>query len=290
MNNKTILAAVVAVIVIVLARSMLFTVSEKEAAVQLRLGKLVAEDIEPGLHVKAPFVDEVRKFDARVRTVDAPVESFFTAGNKRLLVDSFAKFRIVDVGNYYRTTGGDERVADARLAARINDGLRNAFGVRTQQEVVSGERDQLMSELTEQLNLTVSESLGVEVLDVRVKRIDLPEDIRDDVFSRMRADREKLARESRSRGEEEATKIRADADRQRVLLEAQAYKESEQIRGDGDAQAAAIYAEAYNRDAEFYSFWRSLNAYQSSFGTSGDMLVIEPDSEFFKYLKQSEPE
>ena len=225
-----------------------------------------------------------------MRTVDAPVEDFFTIENERLLVDSFAKFRIVNVGNYYRTTGGDEAVAEGRLAARVNDGLRNAFGVRTQQEVVSGERDIFMQELTEELNLTVAESLGVEVLDVRVKRIDLPEDIRDDVFRRMRADREKLARESRSKGEEEATKIRADADRQKVLLEADAYRASEEIRGEGDATAAAIYAESYNRDPEFYSFMRSLNAYQNAFGSSGDLLVIEPDSDFFKYLRQSESE
>jgi len=290
MNNKTLYVAIAAALVIFIGSNTLFTVSEKEAAVRLRIGKLVEESIAPGLHVKIPFVEEVRKFDARVRTVDAPVEDFFTIENERLLVDSFAKFRIVDVGNYYRTTGGDESVAESRLAARVNDGLRNAFGVRTQTEVVSGERDIFMQELTEELNLTVAESLGVEVLDVRVKRIDLPEDIRDDVFRRMRADREKLARESRSKGEEEATKIQADADRQKVLLEAEAYRASEEIRGMGDATAAAIYAESFNRDPEFYSFMRSLNAYQTAFGSSGDLLVIEPDSDFFKYLKQSESE
>lgn len=290
MNNRTLYVAIAAALVIFIGSNVLFIVSEKEAAVRLRFGKLIEESIEPGLHVKIPFFEEIRKFDARVRTVDAPVEDFFTIENERLLVDSFAKFRIVNVGNYYRTTGGDEAVAEGRLAARVNDGLRNAFGVRTQQEVVSGERDIFMQELTEELNLTVAESLGVEVLDVRVKRIDLPEDIRDDVFRRMRADREKLARESRSKGEEEATKIRADADRQKVLLEADAYRVSEEIRGEGDATAAAIYAESYNRDPEFYSFMRSLNAYQNAFGSSGDLLVIEPDSDFFKYLRQSESE
>ncbi len=290
MNNRTLYVAIAAALVIFIGSNVLFIVSEKEAAVRLRFGKLIEESIEPGLHVKIPFFEEIRKFDARVRTVDAPVEDFFTIENERLLVDSFAKFRIVNVGNYYRTTGGDEAVAEGRLAARVNDGLRNAFGVRTQQEVVSGERDIFMQELTEELNLTVAESLGVEVLDVRVKRIDLPEDIRDDVFRRMRADREKLARESRSKGEEEATKIRADADRQKVLLEADAYRASEEIRGEGDATAAAIYAESYNRDPEFYSFMRSLNAYQNAFGSSGDLLVIEPDSDFFKYLRQSESE
>ena len=176
MNNRTLYVAIAAALVIFIGSNVLFIVSEKEAAVRLRFGKLIEESIEPGLHVKIPFFEEIRKFDARVRTVDAPVEDFFTIENERLLVDSFAKFRIVNVGNYYRTTGGDEAVAEGRLAARVNDGLRNAFGVRTQQEVVSGERDIFMQELTEELNLTVAESLGVEVLDVRVKRIDLPED------------------------------------------------------------------------------------------------------------------
>ena len=290
MNSKLTTVILSAAVIIFLAATSLYTVTEKEAAVRLRFGALQDDNIAPGLHIKLSIVDDVRRFDARVRTVDAKPEAFFTAGEKRLIVDSFAKFRIVDVGNYYRTTGGDERVAEERLAARINDGLRNAFGVRTQQEVVSGERDLLMSELTDELNETVSDSLGVEVLDVRVKRIDLPEELREDVFERMRADREKLARESRSLGEEQATKIQADADRQRVLLEAEAYRESEQIRGEGDAKAAAIYADAYNRNPEFYSFWRSLNAYQSSFNSAGDILVIEPDSEFFRYLKSSQPE
>ena len=287
MNSKTIYVAFAAAILLLVGYNTLYTVTEKEAAVRLWFGKLVDENIPPGLHFKVPIIEEVRKFDARVRTVDAPVEDFFTIENERLLVDSFAKFRIVDVGNYYRTTGGDETVARDRLAARVNDGLRNAFGVRTQQEVVSGERDLFMQELTEELNLSVAETLGVEVLDVRVKRIDLPEDIQDNVFQRMRADREKLARELRSEGQEEAIKIQADADRQQVLIEADAYRESEEIRGDGDAKAAAIYANAYNRDPEFYSFMRSLNAYQATFGSSGDLLVIEPDSDFFKYLKQS---
>lgn len=287
MNNKVFATLAVTALIIVVAMTTLFTVSEKQKAVKLRFGALIDEDLTPGLHWKLPFVEEIRFFDGRVRTVDAPIESFFTAGNKRLIVDSYAKFRVIDVGNYYRTTGGDERVARDRLAARVNDGLRNAFGVRTQQEVVSGQRDLLMEELTAELNLTVAESLGVQVLDVRVKRIDLPEDIRDDVYLRMRADREKLARESRSQGEEEATKIRADADRQKVLLEAEAYRQAEEIRGDGDARAAAIYANAYNRDSEFYSFMRSLSAYKNSFSSSGDMLVLEPDSDFFKYLNQS---
>ncbi|MEQ9209593.1 MAG: protease modulator HflC, partial [Pseudomonadales bacterium] len=241
-----------------------------------------------GLHWKIPFVDTVRKFDARVLTIDATPESFYTVERKRLIVDSYAKYRVVDAGTYYRATGGDEFVARNRMAARINDGLRNEFGTRTLVEVVSGQRDSLMEKLTTELNTTVRESLGVEVLDVRVKRIDLPPEISGDVYNRMRAEREVLAREFRSEGEEEATKIRADADRQRVLIEAEAYRESETIRGEGDAQAAAIYAEAYNKDAEFFAFVRSLEAYKESFGSPDSLLVIDPQSDFFKYLKDAQ--
>lgn len=288
MKNSSSIAIVVVVLATLLASVTLFRINEKEKAVQLRFGALHNDNLQPGLHVKIPLVDDVRVFDARVLTVDAPPESFYTVQKKRLIVDSYAKYRVSDVGTYYRATGGDEIIARNRLAARINDGLRNEFGTRTLNEVVSGERDALMNKLTAELNTTVRESLGIEVLDVRVKRIDLPEEISDDVYRRMRAEREKLAREFRSQGEEEATKIRADADRQKVLLEAEAYRQSEEIRGQGDAEAAAIYAEAYNKDAEFFSFVRSLEAYKQSFGSRDDLLLIEPDSDFFRYLKQSE--
>ncbi len=288
MKNKGYIALVALAIVALAASVTLYRVNEKEKAVQLRFGALIAEDIPPGLHIKLPFVDDIRKFDARVLTVDAPPESFYTVQKKRLIVDSYAKYRVSDVGNYYRATGGDEFTARNRLAARINDGLRNEFGTRTLNEVVSGERDILMEKLTQELNTTVKESLGIEVLDVRVKRIDLPEEISDDVYRRMRAEREKLAREFRSQGEEEATKIRADADRQKVLIEAEAYRESEEIRGQGDAEAAAIYATAFNKDPEFFRFVRSLEAYRQSFGSREDLLVIEPDSDFFRYLNEAE--
>ncbi|MBC6427917.1 MAG: protease modulator HflC [Cellvibrionales bacterium] len=286
--NKSYIA-IIALLVVALAASMtLYRVNEKQKAVKLRFGALVQDNIQPGLHFKIPLAEEVRKFDARVLTVDAPPESFYTVQKKRLIVDSFAKFRVADVGSYYRATGGDEFTARNRLAARVNDGLRNEFGTRTLNEVVSGERDLLMEKLTAELNTTVRESLGIEVLDVRVKRIDLPEEISDDVYRRMRAEREKLAREFRSQGEEEATKIRADADRQKVLLEAEAYRESEKIRGQGDAEATAIYANAYNKDAEFFKFVRSLEAYKQSFATPDDLLVLQPDSDFFRYLKDVE--
>jgi len=286
--NKTLISLLSGLLIIVLlASATLFRVNEKQKAVQLRFGALVSEDLQPGLHFKWPFVDDVRIFDARVLTVDANPESFYTIQKKRLIVDSYVKYRISDVGNYYRATGGDELTAESRIAARANDGLRNEFGTRTLNEVVSGERDSLMAKLTGELNETISQTLGVEILDVRVKRIDLPDEISDDVYNRMRAEREKLAREFRSQGEEEATKIRADADRQRVLTQAEAYRESEEIRGQGDAEAASIYASAYSKDPEFYSFVRSLEAYKQSFGSSGDMLLIEPDSDFFRYLKDA---
>jgi len=288
MKNSSYIGIIGLVVIVLIASSTLFRINEKQKAVQLRFGALVVDNIQPGLHFKVPFIDDVRIFDARVLTVDAPPESFYTVQKKRLIVDSFAKYRVADVGTYYRATGGDEFVARNRVAARVNDGLRNEFGTRTLNEVVSGERDALMEKLTDELNTTVRESLGIEVLDVRVKRIDLPDEISDDVYRRMRAEREKLAREFRSQGEEEATKIRADADRQKVLLEAEAYRQSEEIRGQGDAEAASIYADAYNKDAEFFSFVRSLEAYKQSFGSRDDLLLIEPDSDFFRYLKASE--
>lgn len=288
MKNSSYVAIIGLVVVVLIASSTLFRINEKQKAVQLRFGALVVDNIQPGLHFKVPLIDDIRVFDARVLTVDAPPESFYTVQKKRLIVDSFAKYRVADVGVYYRATGGDEFIARNRVAARVNDGLRNEFGTRTLNEVVSGERDILMSKLTEELNTTVRESLGIEVLDVRVKRIDLPDEISDDVYRRMRAEREKLAREFRSQGEEEATKIRADADRQKVLLEAEAYRQSEEIRGLGDAEAASIYADAYNKDSEFFSFVRSLEAYKQSFGSRDDLLLIEPDSDFFRYLKSSE--
>ncbi len=288
MNNKLIPLVIVLALGLVLASGALYRVTEIERAVLLRFGELVQEDIPPGLHFKIPFVDAVRKFDGRVLTVDSPPERYFTSGQKVLIVDSYAKFRVEDVGQYYRTTGGDETVARQRLAARINDGLRNQFSTRTQQEVVSGERDQLMNLLTNELNESMSEVLGVRVLDVRVRTINLPEDISEAVFNRMRAEREKEARETRSEGQEEAEKIRADADRQRVLIAAEAFRQSEIIRGEGDAQAASIYAEAYNQDREFYSFMRSLQAYRSTFANSGDLMLIGSDSEFFRYLKDAQ--
>lgn len=269
------------------AANSFYVVRETEKAVRLRFGQLIEEDIAPGLHLKVPVADDVRRFDGRILTLDAETESFFTVERKRLMVDSYAKWRIADVGTYYRATGGDERVAQNRLANRINTGLRNEFGVRTLREVVSGERDQLMAEILADLNETVRDSLGIEVIDVRVKRIDLPEEVSEQVYRRMTAEREKEARDLRAKGHEQAERIRAEADRQRVVIEAEAYREAEKIRGAGDAQATAIYAAAYREDPEFYAFTRSLRAYRSAFGDEKDVLVLDPEGDFFRYLERA---
>ena len=276
------------IVVLTVVNSTIYVVSEFERGVKLRFGKLIEADIQPGLHLKVPFVDDVRIFDARILTVDAQPASFFTIEKKRLIVDSYAKWRIANVETYYKATGGVESVAHNRLANRVNTGLRNQFGTRTLHEVVSGERDLLMKNITDDLNRTVLDSLGIEVVDVRVKRIDLPQEVSGPVFRRMTAEREKEARELRSTGKEKAEKIRASADRERTIELANAYRDAEELRGEGDAEAAKIYASAYQEDPEFYSFVRSLNAYKNAFSNKGDIMLVEPDSDFFKYLKQQD--
>jgi membrane protease subunit HflC len=287
MSNKGFFGVIVAAIILMVISSSVYVVTEYERAVVLRFGRLVQTDVAPGLHFKLPVADKVRKFDGRLLTADMRPESFFTVENKRLIVDSFIKWRVKNVENYYKATGGDERIAAERLASRVADGLRNHFGRRTMHEVVSGRRDELMEELTYSLNQVTEELLGLEVVDIRVKRIDLPTDVSDSVYARMAADREKEAREYRSKGQEQAEVIRADADRQRAVLEANAYRDAERIRGDGDAKAAAIFAAAYSQDPEFYAFVRSLTAYSNTFKGREDLLVVDPDSDFFRYLKDA---
>ncbi|RLA46922.1 MAG: protease modulator HflC [Gammaproteobacteria bacterium] len=282
-NLSTLLIGIV--LAIMLANSTLYVVQETEKAVKLRFGRIVEPDIAPGLYWKFPFADDVRKFDARILTLDSEPESFLTVQKKRLIVDAFAKWKIIDVETYYKATGGDETVARSRLADRVNDGLRNQFGTRTLHEAVSGERDELMLHIAEALNETVLQSLGVVVVDVRVKRIDLPPEVSQQVYRRMQAERDKEARELRSKGKESAERIRADADRQVTIVAANAYREAEQTRGEGDGKAAAIYAESYQKDPEFYSFSRSLKAYGKAFANKGDIVLVEPDSDFFRYLK-----
>ena len=287
MSNKSIgVLIAIAAVVIVLANT-LYIVKETERAVLLEFGRLIETDIKPGLHIKKPLINEVRKFDARILTVDARPEDFLNAEKKGMIVDSFVKWRIKDVSTYYTATNGEELRAARLIAQRANEGLRNQFGKRPLHEVVSGERDQLMSELVESLNTLTNDELGVEIIDVRVKRIDLPDQVSDSVFDRMRTGREREAREHRSQGKEQAEIIRADADRKRTVIAAEAYREAEKIRGDGDALSASIYASAYNKDPEFYSFVRSLAAYKSSFQNKGDILLVDPKGDFFKYLNSS---
>ena len=274
---------------LVVGGNSLFVIKQTERAVMLRFGEIVQDDIQPGLHVKIPWVNTVRKFDGRILTEDSPQQRFLTLEQKFLEVDSFAKWRIKDVRQFYVSTGGDVAIAGSRLAERINDGLRDQIAARSLQEVVAGERDQLMLALTAQLNETSVADLGVEVIDVRVKRIDLPDDVRQSVYDRMITERNREAQDHRSRGEELAIGIRADAERQAVIYSAEAYRDAEQIRGDGDAQATRIYANAYNKDPEFYAFTRSLNAYRETFSSKADVLLLDPNSDFFKYLKGSEP-
>ena len=288
MSGKNLTVVLLAVLVLFVASNSLFIIMETERGVLLRFGEVVNPDIPPGLHVKIPFVNNVRKFDGRVLTVDATPERFLTLEKKALVVDSYAKWRVADVAKYYTATGGDESRANGLLAQRINDGLRNQVGVRTLQEVVSGERDQLMTQLLEKLNEVALTELGVEVVDVRVKKIDLPPGVSDAVFRRINAEREKEARELRSQGRELAEGIRAAADRDVTVIKAGAYRDAQSLRGEGDARAASIYAEAFEQDPDFFGFTRSLQAYSESFQSKGDLLLIEPDSEFFRYLKDAQ--
>ena len=287
MNSKMISTLILCAVGLIIAANTLFVVKETERAVLLEFGKVVRSDIAPGLHVKIPLVNEVRKFDARVLTLDARPERFLTVEKKGMMVDSFAKWRIFDVGKFYTATNGEESRAARLLAQRVNEGLRNGFGQRSLQEVVSGERDQLMTSLTSRLNAITQKELGIELVDVRIKRIDLPEEVSESVFNRMTTEREREAREHRAKGREQAEVIRADADRQRTILEAEAYRDSELIRGEGDATAAAIYALAYNQDPEFYSFVRSLKAYKQTFKGKNDIMLVDPGSDFFRYLKDA---
>ncbi len=285
---KSTFAGLILFILVVVASDSIYVVKETERALLLRFGQVVEEDLQPGLHFKLPYVNTVRKFDARVLTLTAEAQRYLTLEQKALVVDSYAKWRVVDVMKYYTNVTGEESRANNLLSQRINDGLRNKFGERDLQEVVSGQRDLLMEELTRELNLTVAEDLGIEVIDVRVKQIELPLDVRSSVYERMTSERQREAQQLRSRGNELAIGIEADADRQEAVLLVEAYRDAERIRGEGDAMAAATYAEAFAKNEEFYSFTRSINSYQESFSNKGDILLIDPENEYFKYLNGSE--
>jgi membrane protease subunit HflC len=273
------------VVLVAIVSNALYVVNERERAVLLKFGEVVATDLKPGLHFKFPIVNDVRRFESRLITLDSSPQRYLTAEKKALIVDSFVKWQVADAGMYYTATGGDEFSANSLLASRVDNGLRNKFGERTVYEVVSGERDALMAEITEELDRIALSELGIHVLDVRVKGIDLPPEVSNAVYARMSTEREREARDHRSRGRELAEGIEADADRQNTVIEANAYREAQQIRGEGDAIAAEVYANAFNQDQEFYAFYRSISAYKSSFAGKEDLLVIDPESDFFRYLK-----
>jgi len=287
MKRSSIIISALSLIAVIIISQSIYVVSEIERAVKLRFGEIVEFDVQPGLHFKWPIVNSVKYFDGRILTLDAVPQRYLTSEKKALMVDSFIKWRIKDVAKYFTTTGGDEERAKRLLSQRVDTGLRNEFGIRTVKEVVSGERDQLMNSLATSLDKIAQQELGVEVIDLRVKKIDLPFEVSDSVYNRMRTERERLARELRAQGNEVAEKIRATADKDKTIILADAYREAEETRGLGDAKATATYAEAYTKDPEFYDFTRSLKAYQATFQSKGDILIIDPDSDFFKYLDNS---
>lgn len=268
----------------IVAASTLYYVDEREKAIVFKFGEIIRSDDKPGLHFKLPFVNNVQYYDARIQTMDAEPELFLTNEKKNLVVDSFVKWRIKDVAKYYVTVGGQTALARSRLAQVVNNGLRDEFGKRSVNEVISGERVLIMDILTKNTNKEAAE-YGIEVVDVRLKRVDLDAEISQSVYNRMEAERARVAKERRAQGAEEAEKISADADRQKEVILAEAYRKAEKIRGKGDAKATATYAEAFGRDREFYTLYRSLNAYRNTFRDKQDFLILDPDSDFFKYFK-----
>ncbi|OAI15039.1 protease modulator HflC [Methylomonas lenta] len=281
MGNKIVVA--IGALLVVLSMSV-FTVSETERAIKFQLGEIVEYDFKPGLHLKLPFINNVKKFDARILTMDSTPERFLTAEKKNVIVDSFVKWRIGDVKTFYTSVGGDANQANIRLDQIIKDSFRSEFSKRDIKQLVSTDR----SIIREALITNVSphaQKLGINIVDVQVKRIDLPNEVSSSVYQRMEAERARVAREFRSQGSEAAERIRADADKQREIILANAYRDSEILRGEGDAKAAEIFAKTYSEDIEFYGFYRSMIAYKQSLGKAGNIMVLEPDSDYFKYFK-----
>ena len=273
---------IVAVVLLVLGSS-LYTVSETQVAIKLRLGEIVAVENAPGLKFKMPFVNNVMKFDNRIQTLDTPPERFLTGEKKNVIVDSFVKWRISDAEQFYKATGGIVTRANNRLAQIIKNGLKSEFSKRTISDVVSGERAEIMSNIVEMARADFSE-FGIDIIDVRIKRIDLSQEVSNSVYRRMRAERQRVAKEFRSKGAQEAEVIRAAADRERTVILANAYRDSEKIRGEGDATSANNYAQAYNQNTDFYSFYRSLESYKKSFSNQSDIMVLNPNTEFFRHF------
>ncbi len=288
MKNIKLLIPLIAVVAVAVYAST-FVINQWEMALKLRLGEILDSDYEPGLHWMVPVLNNVKKFDGRIQTLDARPERFLTVEKKDVIVDSFAKWRISNVAQFFRSTGGSDAKTSRLLAERINTSLRDEFGKRTIQEVISGDRAEIMALLTKDSDAKAAE-LGVEILDVRVKQIDLPPEVSESVYERMRAERERVARDLRAKGGEASERIRAEADRERVVIVADAYRDAEKMRGEGDGKSAEIYAKAYEQDSEFYAFYRSLNAYKKSFNNRSDVMVLQPDSDFFRYLKNRQGE
>ncbi|HEX9392560.1 MAG TPA: protease modulator HflC [Usitatibacteraceae bacterium] len=277
--------AIGAALLLLLLVASAYTVDQRQAAIRFRLGEVVAVQQQPGLYFKVPLIENIRLYDTRIQTLDTKdAERIQTKEKNNVLVDSFVKYRIVNVRQFFVSTGGDLSRAELRLSQKVNDDLRAEFGQRTLAEVISGERDKIMEKLRTKTDAD-ARSIGIEVLDVRLKRVDLVPEISADVYRRMDSERKRVANELRSTGSGEAEKIRADAERQREIIIAEATRDAQKVKGDGDAQASRIYAQAYNKNPEFYSFYRSLEAYKSSFRNRSDVLVLEPSSDFFKYLK-----
>ena len=261
----------------------LYTVSETETAIKLRLGEIVSVEKEPGLKFKTPFVNNVVKFDNRIQTLDAPSERFLTGEKKNVIVDSYVKWRIIDAEKFYKSTGGNLARTSNRLAQIIKTGLKSEFSKRTIKDVVSGERSEIMTSIAKLAKKDIGD-FGIEIIDVRIKRIDLSQEVSNSVYRRMQAERNRVAKEFRSKGAEEAEIIQAAADKKRTIILANAYRDSEIIRGEGDAISAGNYSKAYNQNADFYSFYRSLESYKKSFSGQNDIMVLNPNTEFFRHF------
>ncbi len=286
MGNKSTIILVIIAVIAVVGSSSLYTIKQSERGVLLKFGEVVKDDLQPGLHFKIPIVHESRTFDGRMRVLEMRQEEYLTQEKKRLIVDSYVMWRIENVKQFYIATGGGlESRVQLLLGPRVNEGLRNQFGERTVYEVVAGEREELVLELTETIDAKARENLGIDVVEIRVKRIELPSNVSGSVYDRMRAEREREARSHRARGNELAEGIRAAADRERTEILAGAFRQAEEMRGTGDAESASIYAAAYQKDPEFYKFYRSMEAYRQVFRDKNDLIVTQPDSEFFQYIK-----
>ena len=285
MRRASLAAFAVALAIVLLLGMSVYTVDQRKAAIKFRLGEVVAVQTEPGLYFLVPFLQNVRLYDTRIQTMEArDPERFLTSENRNVLVDSFVKWRVADVKLYYVSVRGDPIQAEARMAQTVNDALRAEFAKRTVHEVVSGERDKIMSVVTARVDEDLKR-IGVHVEDVRLKRVDFVPEISSDVYRRMESERKRVANELRATGQAEGEKIKADADRQRQVIVAEAYRDAQRVKGEGDAQASRIYAEAFGKNPEFFSFYRSLEAYRQSLRGKGDVMVLDPNSEFFKYLK-----